>query len=99
MRQYVAPLLFAVVAALLVPISAEAQYTDANCAAIIDSDGTRVARYQGGSAVLFNHQGRIVRFSLVSKTRLDANADLYFTESNCTGCDPSEEVGQSSRLD
>jgi hypothetical protein len=85
MRLYVSSLLFALVTALLFPVTAEAQHTNADCAAIIDSDGTRVARYQGGSAVLFDHQGRVVRFSLVSKTRLDASANLWFTGANCTG--------------
>ena len=84
MRLYVAPLLLTLITAVLIPISASAQ-TGVDCAAIIDSIGTRVARWQGGSPVLFGHQGRVARFSLVGKTRLEANANLYFTEANCTG--------------
>ncbi len=48
MRAYVSCLLFALVAALLAPSSAEAQ-TDAECVAIYDADGTRVARAGVGS--------------------------------------------------
>jgi len=84
MRLYVSCLLLVLVTALLVPISAGAQES-ADCVAIIDANGTRVARWQGSSTVLFDHQGRVARLSLVTNTRLDANANLFFTGANCTG--------------
>ena len=99
MRLYVSRLLFALVAALLTPISAEAQVSDVDCAAIIDSDGTRVARWQGGLA-LFGHEGKVARLhasmnaansSRVSSragrgARLAKNFFRFARLNSCGGC-------------
>jgi len=99
MRLYVAPLLFALVTALLVPISAGAQES-ADCVAVYDSTGTRVGRTSfntlNSAGVLFEHQGRVASFG-VTKNKLNARDDLYFTEADCTGDEYMEWEGDIQR--
>jgi hypothetical protein len=87
MRLYAAPLLFALVTALLIPISASA-WTDAECAAVYDWDGTRVGRVHdsgdGDAAVLFAHEGRVAKIVFVRDSIL-SSAVVNFTGTNCTG--------------
>jgi hypothetical protein len=83
MRLYVSSLLLALVTALLIPISAGAQES-ADCAAVIDSDGARVARWQGGSQILLGHQGRVAGLE-VSMSALSGSAFLYFDGLDCEG--------------
>ncbi len=94
MRLYVSCLLFALVTALLIPISASAQ-TDAECAAIYDSVGTRVARASLHPAsgllaikssiiayALFEHDGRLATL-IATKDGLFGGGTAYMG-SNCT---------------
>jgi hypothetical protein len=60
MRLNVSCLLFTLVAALLIPISAEAQ-TDTECVAVYDANGTRVARAhepKNSTVMILADQGR-----------------------------------------
>jgi hypothetical protein len=93
MRLYTFSLLFALVTALLIPISASAQ-TDAECVAFYDADGTRVARAGVGSsspsndlneAVIFLAHGGLVALLDVTKNRLVGNGGVWFTGAGCTG--------------
>ena len=83
MRLYV----FALITALLVPISASAQ-TDAECAAIHDWNGTRVGRVQhadtGGARVLFDDGGRIAMVTF-DRNSTRSIGEVFFTGGNCTG--------------
>ncbi len=93
MRSFVACLLFALVAALLTPSSAGAQ-TDAECVAVYDADGTRVARAGVGSdapagdtfevKIFLAHSGVMAQLG-VRRDTLEGNAQLFFTSANCTG--------------
>ena len=86
MRLYVSSLLFALVTALLIPISASAQ-TDADCLAVYDANGTRVARiyepFLTGSIFLAD-QGRLAGFQ-INKNEIRASSQLHFTGEDCTG--------------
>ncbi len=93
MRLYVASLLFALITALLIPISVGAQ-TDAECVAVYDDNGTRVARAAVGSDApisamlsvkIFLAHGGLVALLSVTKDALEGHGDLYFTGANCTG--------------
>ncbi len=89
MRLYVTCLLIALVGALLIPISAEAQLTDAACVAVYDANGDRVAHapwgfIQGSPSVFFIHQGRIAPLEIY-RDEIRGRSSLYFTGSNCTG--------------
>ncbi len=93
MRLYVSCLLFVLVTALLIPISASAQ-ADAECVAIYDADGTRVARAGVGTnaggphvsqvTIFLAHRGQVT-FLTVTKDLVAGSAKLYFTGGNCTG--------------
>jgi hypothetical protein len=92
MRLYVAPLLFALVAALLIPISASAQI-DAECAAVHDANGLRVGRaYQHGdfTTVLLNVDGRVVNLR-ATRGKLRGESIVFFAEADCAGVGYIEE--------
>jgi hypothetical protein len=91
MRLYVSPLLFALLTALVIPISASAQ-TDAECVAVYDSVGTRVARasiHPGGGlsidAYAFFEDDGILAPLAVYRDVLHGSTAVYFTGTNCTG--------------
>jgi len=86
MRLYVSRLLFALITALLVPISAGAQGS-ADCVAVYDWNGTRVGRAHeslADAAVLFNHEGRVAQIVL-DRRSIQSTERVYFTGANCTG--------------
>ncbi|MBW2543374.1 MAG: hypothetical protein JRF15_14910 [Deltaproteobacteria bacterium] len=78
--------------ALLIPllhaISAKAQSGDVNCAAIVDADGTRVARAMlDVHAVQFfykGHDGFAVPLSLSQQTIRGTANRIWFTDENCS---------------
>jgi hypothetical protein len=85
MRLYLSPLLFALVAALLTPISAGAQI-DAECVAVHDFNGIRVARADNADRYIeihLSHQGRVVVLR-VGRDEFVTNGTVYFTDANCT---------------
>ena len=71
----------------LVPMSAGAQ-TDAGCAAVYDSIGTRVGRLHdsggGDATVLFEHEGRVAKI-IFTRNEINDTEKVFFTEANCTG--------------
>ena len=85
MRLFVACLSVALVAALLIPISASAQ-TDAECVAVHDSNGTRVGRAHSGDTtdIHLSHQGRVVMLR-VGRDGFQSNGRVWFIGANCTG--------------
>jgi hypothetical protein len=86
MRLRTTPLFFALVTALLIPISASAQ-TDTFCTAVYDANGNRIgqATQSGGeTTLLLNQNGRIVRLS-VGPYVIDGGAVVYYTGEGCTG--------------
>ena len=83
MRQYVSFLLLALLAALLIPISASAQ-TDAECDAVYDFNGTRVARAHNGeryTEIHLSHQGRVAVLR-VARDEFVTSDVVYFTGAN-----------------
>jgi hypothetical protein len=86
MRLYVSSLLFALVTALLIPITAFAQ-ADVRCVAVYDSTGVRVgpaSQSEQITTLLLNQDGRIVRLN-VTRSRLEGSSSVYFTRPNCSG--------------
>jgi hypothetical protein len=86
MRLFVSCLLFALVAALLTPISASAQNA-AFCTALYDANGSRLGQAVQADSVttlLLNQNGRIVRLD-ATPFLIQGNASVYFTEADCTG--------------
>lgn len=84
MRAFVACLVLALVAALLVPITGSAQ-TDAECVAVYDADGTRIARAYTPTDIFFADQGRTIRFGVQRSGITDNAGSLWFTGAGCTG--------------
>ena len=85
MRLFVSCLLFALVTALLIPISASAQ-TEAQCVAVYDSNGTRVGRANSGDTtdIHLSHQGRVVMLR-VGRDGFQSNGHVWFIGANCAG--------------
>ena len=89
MRAYVSCLLFSLVTALLIPISAEAQVIDVDCVAIIDSGGARVARTElidDFQVRVFHieHNGFAVPFRLISQEIYGTRNEVRFTDTACS---------------
>jgi len=88
MRLYVPCFLFALVAALLVPITVEAQVTDAECLAVYDENGTRIARTTWNELtngfVFLAHQGRVAMVK-IKRRGISGELSLRFTDTGCTG--------------
>jgi hypothetical protein len=69
----------------LVPISASAQ-TDAECVAVHDFNGIRVARADNAdryTEIHLSHQGRVVVLR-VGRDEFVTSGTVYFTDANCT---------------
>ncbi len=87
MRLYVSCLLVALVTALLIPISAGAQES-ADCAAVFDSTGARIARvqhYEDPYVIAFlNHNGNLVPIR-AGHGRISGFQEqkLFYTEPDC----------------
>jgi hypothetical protein len=85
-RLYVYCLLLALLAALLVPISASAQ-TDTFCTAVHDANGDRVgqAAQSGGVTTLLLNQNDVVVRLRAQTGRIEGNATIFYTEASCNG--------------
>jgi hypothetical protein len=86
MRLNASFLFFALVTALLVPISASAQ-TDAFCTAVYDANGDRVGKAVQNATVttlLLQQDGRVIRL-YASGSVVNGRTPVYFTETNCAG--------------
>jgi hypothetical protein len=98
MRLYVVIVLFVLVAALLVPISASAQ-ADVDCVAIVESDGTRVARAthlgsEDQTSFYLGHNGFAVPLILVNQAFVGSGnknsgnpgdgKTIYFMDATCS---------------
>ncbi len=88
MRLLVSPLLFALVTVLVTPIPAEAQLTDVDCVALVDSVGTRVARAYPNrdltSVFFFEHNGETVQLTLQTQKIQGLRQVVFFTDAACT---------------
>ena len=89
MRLYVSTLWVALVTALLAAIPAEAQLTDIDCVAIVDSVGTRVARVTSGVIdkhfFYKGHNGFTVPFRVNKNDFMHGVAEnIWFTDANCS---------------
>jgi hypothetical protein len=88
MRLYVVFVLFALVTALLIPISASAQ-TDAECLGVYDAFNDRVGRADSigqRMEVLFSDQGHAAQLEVSRESLLgDDQQGVWFSGADCTG--------------
>lgn len=88
MHLYASCLLFALLTPILLSIPAEAQVSDVDCVAIVDAEGTRVARaILDVHAVQFfykGHDGFAVPLTLSQQTIRGTINRIWFTDENCS---------------